>query len=295
MLAPAPSRRDLLAITMLLVVFFLTPSLEGGENRWTSIGPEGGAVTALAAPPYQSQLLYAGTRTGKLYRSLDGGQTWAFRGVGLEAYEILSISVDPFNEARVVAGGRRIEAPSAGAVLVSPDGGGTWTRISGTLGDPAVQVVLADPGQAGAIWAATPEGIFRSEDEGLSWSPRNAGLTDKDVRALVADPAIPSTLHCGTATGGVFQTLDTGGVWTAVNQGLADTRIRALTLNPLSPDTLYAGTLAGGVFRTDTGGASWIEANNGLTDLSIRALALDPNESHHGLRGNGLGRFPQPQ
>jgi hypothetical protein len=46
----------------------------GGERTgWTSIGPDGGQIRALAIDPTAPSTLYAGTQGGGVFRSLDGG------------------------------------------------------------------------------------------------------------------------------------------------------------------------------------------------------------------------------
>ena len=49
---------------------------EGGINSWTSIGPEGGAIAALAIDPMTPGVLYAAAGGG-VFKSTNGGASWS--------------------------------------------------------------------------------------------------------------------------------------------------------------------------------------------------------------------------
>jgi len=66
---------------------------EAGVNAWTTSGPDGGTVYALAIDPQAPTTLYAGTRYGGLFRSADGGHAWA--PPGLTYTSVVSLAVDP--------------------------------------------------------------------------------------------------------------------------------------------------------------------------------------------------------
>ena len=80
------------------------------------------------------------------------------------------------------------------------------------------------------------------------------------INVLAIDPATPTTLYAGTASG-VFKSTDGGGSWRAVNAGLTALHVRALALDPATPTTLYAGTYGGGVCKSTDGGGSWRAVN----------------------------------
>ena len=56
--------------------------LQAGVNRWTSIGPDGGGVTALAFSA-NGGTAWAGTRKLGVLSSADNGRTWTAAGPGL--------------------------------------------------------------------------------------------------------------------------------------------------------------------------------------------------------------------
>lgn len=78
---------------------------------------DAGAVTALARDP-RTGLLYAGTETGKLFRSGDQGRTWERIGKRMFKHEIGAI---------VAVAGRVLVASEGRALALSTDLGETWT------------------------------------------------------------------------------------------------------------------------------------------------------------------------
>ena len=95
----------------------------GPDNTWTLLAPLPEApdapVFALAVSPSDNQLLLAGTQTGTIYRSRDGGKSWApvRRDPG---QAVLSIAFSPAKPGLVLAGTR------GAGVLRSSDSGQTW-------------------------------------------------------------------------------------------------------------------------------------------------------------------------
>ncbi|MCG8433178.1 MAG: hypothetical protein MJA83_04010, partial [Gammaproteobacteria bacterium] len=57
-----------------VLLFILSFSTQA--NEWTGNGPEGGFTEVVAFDPANGQTVIAGTN-GRLFRSLDGGVTWA--------------------------------------------------------------------------------------------------------------------------------------------------------------------------------------------------------------------------
>jgi hypothetical protein len=56
--------------------------VHAGNNVWTSLGPEGAIVTALAVDPSTPTTLYAGIGGG-VFKSTDGGRSWSAANTGL--------------------------------------------------------------------------------------------------------------------------------------------------------------------------------------------------------------------
>ncbi len=68
--------------------------------------------------------------------------------------------------------------------------------------------VVPDPSSPSILYAATPEGIFKSGDGGITWSMILPGQG-----SVVLAPSSPSTLYAWTSAG-LFRTDDGGAEWT---------------------------------------------------------------------------------
>jgi len=81
-----------------------TRPARAGINVWTSHGPEGEIVTALAVDPATSTSLYAGTDGAGVFKSSDGGGTWIAVKDGLTGARVSSLVIDPVEPWKVYAG-----------------------------------------------------------------------------------------------------------------------------------------------------------------------------------------------
>ena len=160
--------------------------------------------------------------------------------------------------------------------------------LSGQGGPPGARVfdLFADPDEHGVFFAATANGIFRTDNGGLSWGPSSFGLTNASTVAITG---AQGRLYAGTTIDGVFLSDDSGTTWQRVSNGLTTLDVRSLAVDPNDPDVLYAGTRNGGIFKTDNGGQDWTTVNNGLLlftpdegtpvfEGDYTAIAIDPND-----------------
>ena len=87
--------KSLLIGLMALVLNFSQPfPVSAGFNAWSSIGPEGGWIYALAIDPTAPNTLYAGTNGGGVFKSTDGGTTWSAFNTGLTNLSVYALAID---------------------------------------------------------------------------------------------------------------------------------------------------------------------------------------------------------
>ena len=278
----------------------LQKSVDGGATWNPTAGafpPLGEAITerpaaivSLALDPSRRGLLYAGTSSGGILRTADGGASWTTANHGLAGLTARSGgSVHPPVAALVVdpARPRTVYASVLGAgVFKSVDGGARWQRARAGLASLNVEALVLDPSHPGTLYAGTEgEGVFKSLDGGTRWQA--AGLAGKYVEALGFEPARPQVVYAGTLHGGVFRTEDGGSRWRAASNGLGNGYVRALVPDQRRPGTVFAGTL-GGVFETADGGRHWRPLNNGLRNRLVQALLLVGDTLYAGTLGSGI-------
>jgi len=262
----------ILFVFSMVVFSLLFFSIKANAGTWTSNGPEGGLVYALAIDPVTPSTIYAGGRGG-VYKSTNGGASWSQMSSGLTSTDIMALAIDPVTPSTIYAGGR-------GGVYKSTNGGANWSQMTSTH----VYALAIDPVTPSTVYAGNSNvGVYKSTDGGTSWSQMSSGLTDTDIRALAIDPVTPSTIYAGTLNGGVFKSTNGGASWSAImpagtctlNSGLINPHVNALAIDPVTPSTIYAGS-SGGVYKSTNGGASWSQMSSGLTGTNIMALAIDP-------------------
>src|SRR5262249_41716691 len=105
---------------------------EDGGSSWRNVSDGSlrtGAITALAAAASDANVVYAGTAEEGVYRSGDGGRTWARAGLD-KVLSVTALSVAPMSPARVYAAA--IGSGPTGrerGLQRTDDGGRTWKPV----------------------------------------------------------------------------------------------------------------------------------------------------------------------
>jgi len=282
----APGRRAALWASI-VAVLSLSSVAHAGTGVWTTGGPYGGTVQALAIDPKNPATLYAATEWSGIFKSFDAGATWSTKNIGLTDLPVRALAIDSRDPTTLYAG------VYFEGVFKSTDAGDTWTDTHLRVG--GVSALAIDPTTPTTIYAGADRGggVLRSTDAGGTWARVVAGLTDQNVLALAIDPTTPTTLYAGTAGGGIFKSVDSGGTWTATDLGVGPyTVVRTLIVDPRNAATLYAGLDYHGVLKSTDSGAHWTAANTGLDDLHyVRVLTFDPRNPttlYAGTWGRGV-------
>jgi photosystem II stability/assembly factor-like uncharacterized protein len=269
----------LLSILSILILLGPGNSASAGVNTWTTNGPEGGWILALAVDPANRATLYAGNdwgisgTDGGIFKSTDAGRSWTAIHAGLEAGPVRVLAIDPSAPATLYAG-------ASGGAFKSTNGGLSWTAINTGLSS-LVSALVVDPSAPATLYAGTTgAGVFKSTNAGGSWTAINTGLPrwallGISIEALAIDPSAPATLYTITLLDGVFRSTNAGASWTAINTGLPD-GVSALAIDPAAPATLYAGTRSG-VFKSTNAGGNWTAINTALNDPYVSVLAIAPS------------------
>jgi hypothetical protein len=238
--------------------------------NWLSVGPDGGDITALAADPGASDVVYAATN-GCVWKSTVGAASWtrACRGLAFPM-QIDALVVHPSSSQKVFAA-------TSGGLYRSNDAGASWSAIA-SLGAAAPYRTLAVAVAAsGGIYAGTfDDGLWRSDDGGATWARLATGLPAKRITAIAIEPASTEVLYAAGVdpdeVGTVYRSVDRGETWTetalapATFPGVKPT---ALLVDPSSADIIYVGAQSG-LYESGDRGASFAQAVSGA---DVRDLA----------------------
>ena len=259
---------------------------QAGRDIWTSSGPDGGEVVAVATSPSDPMTLYAAKRAGGMFRSTDGGASWRSADTGLAGITTRALLVSPTDPRTVYL------ATMEHGVYKTTDGGLTWAAAREGLADASVLCLATSPTQPTMLFAGTlSSGVFRSVDAGASWSAVNEGVPTASITTLAVSATDSQTVYLGTQLG-VWKSLDAGATWTAASNGLTSLNIKGLAVSPGDPRRIYAAAYSGGVFRSADGGDHWTAVNNGLTATYANAVvaAAAPETLYVRASGNSVYR-----
>ncbi len=262
-------------------------STDGG-NTWRYLtatnvdaNPDWRFVNRLAVHPAQPQVLLAALTnnnllSGAIYRSADGGGTWA----RVAPFKALDIAFDPNTPSNALAG------LDDGTIAYSTDAGLTWSHTDALVPVPAgrgntarAEIAFARS-QLGVAYASVDNGkgeVWRSEDSGASWqivaAPQHLSNQGDYDNAIWVDPTDAAHVVVGGLD--IYEARD--GV--TFNQ-VSDWRNSPASAHAdhhalVSPPNFAAGNRMlfdgndGGVYRAASvdnllGGAGWVQANAGL-------------------------------
>ncbi|NNF57746.1 MAG: hypothetical protein HKN04_05845, partial [Rhodothermaceae bacterium] len=190
-------------------------STNRAEN-WTAISPDltdgfgtgnlvFGTITTIDVAPSDPDALYAGTDDGRVWKTENGGTTWAEISAGLPQRWVTRVTVHPTqpHTAYVTLSGYRW-AEDLARVYRTDNGGTTWTPRIGGLPEVPVNDLLFDPLDPDWLYLATDAGVFVSSNAGVSWSLLGVNLPGAPVLDLdLHDPT--RTLVAATYGRGMYR------------------------------------------------------------------------------------------
>ncbi len=243
-------------------------------------------VLELEQDPILSNVLYAATWGGGVFRSDNGGLTWNHQ-FGVPYITCLEATVGP--EGTVLYAGTFYRANWG--VLKSLDRGDSWDLVSsGYSTDESFEIMSLD-GEDQNLVAATAEGVEYSTNGGVSWI-NASGLTQGVVLGLAQSPNDPNRLLAATYGGGVWSSGSGGTSWSESSTGLGSQYVYDVAYSAPPFNTAYAATL--GVYRSENGGASWFLS--GLPSTYVRALDTLGGPGYDAFAGtHNRGVYMAPQ
>ncbi|PYT04315.1 MAG: hypothetical protein DMF60_15700 [Acidobacteria bacterium] len=289
-------------------------SLDGGKT-WQNMGlRDSKHIARVVIDPRDPNMVYVAAlghlwgpnHERGVYKTTDGGKTWAQSLFVNEDTGITDIAMDPQSPGTLYAAAyqRRRTAwgfnggGSGSAIYRTIDAGATWTRLTrdlpeGITGRIGLDIFRGDPKIVYAIIEnAKGGGVFRSEDRGTTWKK----MSDVDSRPMYysqirIDPNNDQRIWQCAAN--MYTSEDGGRTWT---QNLV-TRIHgdyhALWIDPANSNHMLAGS-DGGIHQSYDRGRSWDYINT-IPLGQFYEISLDnqkPYMVYGGLQDNGSWAGP---
>jgi photosystem II stability/assembly factor-like uncharacterized protein len=151
-----------------------------------------GTITCIAVAPSSTNVIYAGTDDGNVWRTANGGTNWNKISASLPVRWITRIAVDLQNPsiAYVTVSGFRFDEYQP-HILKTSDAGLTWQDISGNLPAAPINEVIVDPADNATLYVGTDVGVYAGSDSG-NWFQLGDSLPNV--------PIVDITLHQPTRT-----------------------------------------------------------------------------------------------
>ena len=248
----------------------------GDEQAWTVVGPAGGDARAFAAVPGDPSHLYLGSTNSWLYESVNGGASWR-RLVKLDGSDALvldHIVVDAADLATIFVAGWRDEG---GGLWVSHDQGKNWSEVESLKGQ-SIRSFTQAPSDAKVLLAGTLEGIYRSEDSGVTWNEISPPGSREihEVESLAVDPGDVNVIYAGTWHL-PWKTDNGGKTWNNIKQGIIDdSDVFSIILDPVKPKTVFLSACSG-IYKSESAGARFRKIEGiPSTARRTRVLKQDP-------------------
>lgn len=201
---------------------------------------------------------------GTVVRSTDSGKTWAQAAVPVSTL----LTAVHFADAQ-----RGWAVGHGGVVLVTTDGGASWT-VQQVLADKpvllSVHFVSADQGYAVGAYGTA----WRTVDGGRNWTPMAVGSgPDADMHLNHIFSTRSGALFAAAETGLAFRSTDGGETWTALETGVSGSLWSGL--EGVDGEVVLLG-MSGRVLNSRDGGDSWqVRENDSGQSLTGAALAAD--------------------
>ena len=240
--------------------------------------------------PTNSDVIYAESQWGNLYKSYDLGNSWSWAQNGINSSDRINWStpyiIDPHNNNRLYYGTDRLYR--------SNNGSDNWMSITGDLtGGPyprasfgTITTIDVSPLDSNIIFVGTDDGrVWYSSNFGASFSEigiTSGALPLRWVTRVTADRHDTDILYVtlsgyvsGSPMPHVFKfDLNPFSV-TDISSNLPDAPVNDIISDDDDPLSLFVGTDVG-VYRTIDGGASWSAYSAGMPIAPVHDLDYHP-------------------
>ncbi len=239
---------------------------ELGPAPIATSGGYSGRISSVAASGSDPNLYYAGGADGGVWKTTDGGSSWAPLTDHMPTSAVGAIAIDPTDHDVVYVGTGEANYANHSryglGIYKTVDGGATWLQLAeDVFAGRTFSKIVIDPNDTSTLYAAVA---------------RAGGFP-----ALAAAKGHPGA---GGAVG-VFKSIDAGVTWTHLTGGIPAVEASDVAIDRQNPSTVYAaignifGDLGNGVYKSENAGASWTRLGGGLPTSGVGRVSLDVSPS----------------
>ncbi len=287
--AEATFKNNLLAVQQTLN----SNSRSAGFNAaWTMQGPGniGGRINCVAVHPLDTNIIFAGSAQGGIFKTTDGGANWHPVFDGQSFLSLSWIEFNPVHPDTMFAGtGDRNMTRytySGNGLYRSTDGGETWSSFA-LQQQGVISKIVINPQNTNEMYAAcmgspfvrdSLRGVYKTNNGGQTWNRILIGSDEAGCTDIVMSKQHPDTLYAATwnSIRSNHENVNSGNdskLWKTTNGGTTWTIVPAtfnqepngrisLALSEQNGNKLYACVVdtfknLKGIFKTTNGGNSW--------------------------------------
>jgi len=287
-----------------------------------SYGNASGRITSLVADPTNSQVVYAGSAGGGVWKTTNGGVSWTPLTDTQPSLAIGALAIDPSGQVIYAGTGEdnTSESQAGQGILISTNGGASWS-LSGqsTFVGHHIGGIAIDRQNPHHVLVASDVGLYVTGNDGALWTPQLSGYlsgvtpisgqsASGAARQIIQDPDNISKYwlsvsdDCLTEAGDVMVSSDSGSTFTNVTPGALIQTTSRIALGVGRGGVAYysAAGCSGNLVdleKTASGATSWTQVysareynphSNPPTTYSVSLTA--PGLSNYFNFGGNLGQ-----
>ncbi len=250
-------------------------------SDWETYGPQGSAISDICC--ISKDTILAATKQSGIYRSCDGGNSWARYLLDTERIipALLSKNTIDINYLH-----NRVLVATEHGFYNSSDKGQNWELLIFYLGSGAIHSsIVSHPEDENIIYT----GLYRGNsmfgwgfhytiDNGTTWHENNIGLGSTDITGLYISPHNSDYLYACTLNGIYINTNRGIGQWNNISPITSDKRVVTLYCSPFTKGELYAG-LFNGLYKSVDNGQTWENISPDILPNKLIRAIVQTNDS----------------
>lgn len=162
-----------------------------------------------------------------------------------------------------------------GNLLKSEDGGLSWKRSLNGLDQKSRLYSLAISSQSKKTLfvSSLGDGIYKSQNSGVSWQKVNQGLEELDIDLIAISPISDQIVFAAGQERGLYKTQNSGKSWHLVTEQ----KITSIRYIAGQKQQIMMGDQTGNLYFSNDGGEIWQLLHNIPESGAIKAITISPN------------------